>query len=159
MKAQHFWSHPGLCVNSDMRSVRRSGFRFPAGMRSPYSFSHSDEKPEASRACLAANVLAGVRCGRIDRRTLGALRPPRILGQWRRVPVVVVGSGVLRRLDDLHRPIGINRPYAQALLSPTLRKITRLCSALVCPAMKLRRGRNARYFPRFGSFRAWLRCA
>ncbi|MGB0847582.1 MAG: hypothetical protein ACPGSM_12700 [Thiolinea sp.] len=42
-------------------------------------------------------MLVGVRGVRVDRRGLGALLPPRIPAQWRRVPVVAVGLGVLRR--------------------------------------------------------------
>ena len=74
-----------------------SGFPPEGGRFTP--FSPSDKKPEASRACLAASVLVGVRGGRVGRRNLWTLRPPRIPDQGRRVPVVAVGSGVLRRLS------------------------------------------------------------
>ena len=57
--------------------------------------------------------LVGVRDVRVDRRILWDLRPPRIPVQWRRVLVVAVGSGVLRRLDSRQEPIRINRSYAK----------------------------------------------
>ncbi len=138
----------------------RSGLRFPAERRSLYSIFPFRRKTGALRAYLVVSVLVGVRGVRVVRRGLWTLRPPRIPAQWRRVPVVVVGSGVLRRLNDLHRPIGISRACAQALRSPTLAPNNPLvCFALVRPAMKLRRGRNAAYWSRFGSLRSWLRCA
>lgn len=53
---------------------------------------------------------------------------------------------VCRRLDILHRPVGLKVASAQGLRSPALRKQTACCSALVRPAMKLRSGRNAACF-------------
>ena len=59
-----------------------SGFPPEGGRFTPLS--PSDKKPEASRACLAASVLVGVRGVRLGRRNLWALRAPRIPGQVRR---------------------------------------------------------------------------
>ena len=135
------------------QALPASGFPPEGGRFTPLS--PSAEKPESSartwlRLCWSGFV---------------ALTAPSFLWTGARRESPPNGGGCGWWLSDRlycaacwHRPLGINRPCAQALLSPALQKITRCCSALVRPAMKLRRGRNAANLSCSGSFRAWLRC-
>ena len=64
---------------------------------------------------------------------LRASLPQRIPEKQRRVPVVAVGSVVLRRFSGQHRPIGISCPCAQGSPVAPAAKITRQSSALIAP--------------------------
>ncbi len=116
-------------------ALQPSFFCKNAGRFTPLS--HFYKKMKAVARTWMALASASLRLG---------FAPPRIPEKQRRERVVVVGSGVLRRLDILHRPVGLKVAFARGLRSPALRKQTACCSALVCPAMEPRRGRNATCF-------------
>ena len=113
-----------LCVNSGLSllALPASGFPPKGGRFTPLS--PSAEKPEASRS-------AGRWLRPFGRGSWRLLRR-RVLWTGMRPESPPKGGGHLWWLSDraycaafLHRPFGINRPYAQALLSPALRLITR----------------------------------
>jgi hypothetical protein len=95
-------------LNSDMRVFVR--YR-PDVSRFPYvsalAPTYSTVNHATVRAYLERALFSGFRGSRFCVATLEASLPQRIPEKRRRVPVVVVGSGVPRRLAVRHRPVGL----------------------------------------------------